>query len=312
MPFLTDAKQAGLTKTEEAIVSYIAANADEATRMSLHELASASYTSPASVTRLSRKLGYASYSEMQLGIARELAENGSLVPIDADFPQIDGSSAVQLASTLATLEVQAIRSTQRLMERTSLTPIVNEIVRRRMVCVFGMGFSNTCLHAFVANMQRLGYTVITETDASRARTLATDCDPRFLPILISYSGRTSVVSLAKLFARRRMRMVSITSEGTNELNQITTWNLPIARLEQTFANDRVAPITSVTSVEYVLNLLYLSVFYRARDKNALTLTESIVQQFDSAGIDGGMPTSERRGELDPGVMRDDYLSANHI
>lgn len=308
MPFLVDARRANLTKTEEAIVSYITANADEATRMSLHDLASASFTSPASVTRLSRKLGYGSYSEMQLGIARELAENGSLVPIDADFPQLDGSSAAKLASTLATLEVQSIRATQRLMEKASLTPIVNEIVRRRMICVFGMGFSNTCLHTFMANMQRLGYTVVTESDASRARTIATDCDPRFLPILISYSGMTSVVEIAKLFARRHMRMVSITAEGPNDLSGLTTWNLPVARLEQTFANDRVAPITSVTAVEYVLNLLYLSVFYRARDKNALTLTESIVQQFDEMGMQDASPTREGRANLDPALMTHDSVS----
>lgn len=157
MPFLNSARNASLTKTEEAIAAYIAENAEEVTRMSLHDLASASFASPASVTRLSRKLGFGSYSEMQVNIARELSENGSLVPIDADFPELDGSSTAKLAATLATLEVQSIRMTQRL----------------------------------------------------------------------------------------------------------------------------VAPIASVTATEYVLNLLYLAVFDRARDKNALTLTESFVRQYDA-------------------------------
>lgn len=289
MAFLNDARRAGLTKTEEAIVSYIAENAEALPRMSLHELASASYASPASVTRLSRKLGYASYGEMQVSIARELAENGSLVPIDADFPDLDNSSPAKLANTLASLEVQAIRSTQRLMAQINLNPIVNEIIRRRMLCVLGLGFSNTCIRTFKANMERLGYTVITETDWSRARTIATECDVQFLPILISYSGATDTVDMARLFKARGMRTLSITSEGTNDLKDLTTWNLPTARMERPFINDRVAPIASVTSTEYVLNLLYLAVFDRARERNALTLTESIVRQYDAMKISGEVP-----------------------
>lgn len=281
MPFLVSAKNAKLTKTEEAIVSYIAKNAEGIPRMSLHDLATASFASPASVTRLSRKLGYASYSEMQVSIARELAENGSLVPIDADFPTLDASSTAKLASTLATLEVQSIRATQKLLARVNLNPIVNEIVRRRMLCVLGLGFSNTVIHTFKANMERLGHTVVTETDWSRARTIATSCDVQFLPILISYSGKTDITDVARMFASRGMRTLSITSEGPNDLSAITTWNLPVARLERDFANNRVAPIASVTATEYVLNLLYLAVFSRARDKNALTLTESYVQQYDA-------------------------------
>lgn len=289
MAFLNDARRVGLTKTEEAIVSYIAENAEALPRMSLHELASASFASPASVTRLSRKLGYASYGEMQVSIARELAENGSLVPIDADFPDLDNSSPAKLANTLASLEVQSIRATQRLLAQVNLNPIVNEIIRRRMLCVLGLGFSNACIHTFKANMERLGYTVITETDWSRVRTIATECDVQFLPILISYSGGTDTVDMARLFKARGMRTLSITSEGSNDLKDLTTWNLPVARMERPFINDRVAPIASVTSTEYVLNLLYLAVFDRARERNALTLTESIVRQYDAMKIPGEVP-----------------------
>lgn len=298
MPFLANAQNVSLTRTEQAIASYIVENAEGVTRMSLHDLASASFASPASVTRLSRKLGYGSYSEMQVDIARELAENGSLVPIDADFPQLDGSSTAKLAATLATLEVQSIRLTQRLLAKVNLNPIVNEIIRRRMLCVFGLGFSNTCIHTFKANMERLGYTIITETDWSRARTIATECDVQFLPVLISYSGKTDIVGTAKLFASRGMRTLSITSEGPNDLNAITTWNLPVARMERFFANDRVAPIASVTSIEYVLNLLYLAVFDRGRDKNAYTLTESIVRQYDVMGIPGEVPVGKGHEDFD--------------
>lgn len=308
MPLLVSAGQAKLTKTEEAIVSYIAQNAEDIPRMSLHELASASFASPASVTRLSRKLGYASYSEMQVSIVHELAENGSLVPIDADFPELDGSSTAKLAATLATLEVQSIRSTQKLLANVNLNPIVNEIVRRRMLCVLGLGFSNTVAHTFVANMQRIGYTVITETDWSRARTIATNCDVQFLPILISYSGKTDIVDTARMFAARGMRTLSITADGPNDLNAITTWNLPVAHLEKVFTNDRVAPIASVTATEYVLNLLYLAVFDRARDKNALTLTESIMRQYDALGIEGAIPARGNTSKDDNGLTPRRYPS----
>lgn len=281
MSFLANAQRAELTQTEQMIAAYIANNAEDVVHMPLRDLASAAFASPASVSRLSRKLGYGSYGEMQVDIARELAEDGSLSYVDADFPELDGSSPVKLAGTLAALDVRAIRDTQKLMERVSLNPIVNEIVRRRMVCVLGSGFSNTCAHTFAANLQRLGYTVLVETDWSRMRTIAAKGDTMFLPILISYSGMTDVVDLARLFVARGMRTLSITSDGSNELRSLTTWNLPVARLEKVFANDRVAPITSVIATEYVLDLLYLAVFDRDRDKNARTLTEAIVQQLDA-------------------------------
>ena len=50
-------RHSGLTQTERHLRDYILQNPEQAARMSARELAAASFTSPAAVTRFCRKFG---------------------------------------------------------------------------------------------------------------------------------------------------------------------------------------------------------------------------------------------------------------
>lgn len=70
---LTEMK--GFTHQEQAVVRYILEHTEAILPMSAEELAKASYTSKATVIRLSKKLGLAGYQELKFQIVSESVQN---------------------------------------------------------------------------------------------------------------------------------------------------------------------------------------------------------------------------------------------
>ena len=283
MGFMASVSAAELTPTERVFAAYLIDHAIDVASMKLHDLADASFASPAAVTRFCRKIGYTSYLDMQLSLTRELAENGSLVDIDADFPSFEALSIESAAHTLFSLKNEALRETECLLKSFRWNPLVNEIVHRRAVSLYGLGFSNSVAQPFAACLQRIGHDVVLEVDDSRMRSWATTCSERHVSILLSYSGETGLATIARLLAARGMKTVSITANVSNSLAELTTWNIPVARMGEPLANDRIAPFASMTAMGYALDLLYLLIFERDRERNAALLRNSLAMQAKVRG-----------------------------
>ena len=61
-----------LSMTEEKLASYILANLGDIPHMTAQKLADLSETSPATVIRFSRKIGYKKYSDFKLAVSRSI------------------------------------------------------------------------------------------------------------------------------------------------------------------------------------------------------------------------------------------------
>ncbi|MCF0105324.1 MAG: MurR/RpiR family transcriptional regulator [Holdemanella sp.] len=269
-----------LSESEKVIYDYIIQNPNEVLKMTVRELAQASFSSPATIIRFCKKLNFDSYNMLKLELAKELKDHESLEDIDVDFPKFQSKTNIQIAREIASMEKDAITKTLNQLDMKVIDQVVNEIKRSSGVSIYGNGFSSNVSQNFESLLRRIGYNVTRELDNSRMTSWATTCDSNNFSILISYTG-FSTVDVAKILHKRNMKFVSISGNFNNELKKLSPYNIQIPALGEINAFNRVAPFTSNTEISYVLDVIYGVLFNRDYLKNSAKLQNSLsLQEFN--------------------------------
>ena len=106
--------QPSLSSTERQIAQFILDNPDETTTLTIRELARRSFSSPSSVVRICRVIGFQGYKELRHALTLELAtlgENGSHREKDIT-PQ---DSLQEIVEKVTHQNIQSLLDTQRLL-----------------------------------------------------------------------------------------------------------------------------------------------------------------------------------------------------
>ncbi len=272
-------RQGRLTTTEQAIVSYLVENPYDATRMSVRELAAATFVSPSAIIRACKRLGFKSFGDLKVELARQTEHASSFERVDADFPALDPDSPARIAATISSLEREGIKRTERLLGEVEWTPIVDAMEGAGGITVSAIGYSNLAAQGFIQNVRRLGYRVTECREVSLADQWIATCPRDEFHIIVSYSGETDdPVGYAKLLRRRGLRTLSITAEGDNTIKRLADWNLPLALTERKFVTSRIGFFQSLAETRYALDTLYSVLFARDWEANVRQLSAGLERQ----------------------------------
>ena len=132
--------QPSLSSTERQIAQFILENPDETTTLTIRDLARRSFSSPSSVVRICRVIGFQGYKELRHALTLELAtlgENGSHREKDIT-PQ---DSLQEIVDKVTHKNIQSLLDTQRLLLLDELEQCVELIANARTVLLFGIGSS---------------------------------------------------------------------------------------------------------------------------------------------------------------------------
>ena len=132
--------QPSLSSTERQIAQFILDNPNETTTLTIRELARRSFSSPSSVVRICRVIGFQGYKELRHALTLELAtlgENGSHREKDIT-PQ---DSLQEIVDKVTHKNIQSLLDTQRLLLLDELEECVELIANARTVLLFGIGSS---------------------------------------------------------------------------------------------------------------------------------------------------------------------------
>ena len=110
------------TENEKQIARYILKQPEAATRMSSRELARETFTSPTSVLRFCKKLGFHNYNDFKVNIVSELKS------IDLASTIVSrNENALLVLGKMATLEAQVIKETMRRASPEALEGIAKHL-----------------------------------------------------------------------------------------------------------------------------------------------------------------------------------------
>lgn len=255
------------THAEEEIAHYILNHGEDVLNYSIKELAKRTYTSPATIVRLCRKLGLEGYNDFKIKYSAELQFTLTKTKrIDVNFPFDQEDTYPQIAHKLGTMSEEVIEDTIKLIDFDDLRKTIELMNRYEEIDIYGNGNSMLAALAFQHKMTRIGKNVNIRSIEGEQIFLAYNTSPKHLAIVISYSGETAdIIRIAQALKEKGTKIIVITSLGDNRLSHFGNVVLRVGSREKIFT--KIAPFASNLSMEYLLNLIYACIFQRDYNRN---------------------------------------------
>ncbi|MCP3424872.1 MurR/RpiR family transcriptional regulator [Rothia sp. AR01] len=195
--------------TERAIMSYVLANQDRVVESSVQAVAHSTFTSPSSVMRLTKKLGFSGFSELKY------------------FLRHSRSAPTSEVADLVAAQRRDVEGTLAQLERADLGPVLHRMQRARTVYCYGTDFSSrTAAQELSKALLINGTSTVMVPGVKELKASLPAMDPEDLLVLISGGdGMPAQAELAELFLLRSLQTLAITRLGDRERSYNPEWML---------------------------------------------------------------------------------------
>ncbi|WP_104111130.1 MurR/RpiR family transcriptional regulator [Arthrobacter sp. N199823] len=160
--------------------------------LSIMELAEQTKTSPATVTRFCRLLGYAGYVPFRVSIASDLGRSDARESWKADIGRAFGpdDSPRDVLSTLVNAHTRSLEETAAVMDLAQMNKIARRIAMSHHVDIYGIGGSAVMAKELQSRLYRIGINAHHWSEVHAGLTSAAIQDSNTVAIGISNTGRT--------------------------------------------------------------------------------------------------------------------------
>jgi len=241
------------TKAAKQIARFIVQAPVQARDMSLRSLARSCETSPATVTRFCRDLGYDGFKEFQLDLAVALAQTHPF-----NLEQLArGASSKQIMWQVFECNRQSLDETEKLLDPTALARVARLIRRARRVVFLGIGGSSQVAHHAAQRFMSLGLVATAVTDPCEQIFASASLGRSDVLVGISHTGQTAQLIEALQAARRKgVHTVALTNypqsplAGAAEVKLVTAF--PEHRINVAVSSSRIAQMCVIDSLYFIV------------------------------------------------------------
>ena len=241
-------------EAEKKIADCIIERKEEVVDMTVAELARASKTSDATVSRFCRRCGFKGFHHLKMSLAREvMEEKNNGVQVSNDISRDDISQSLQniLANKIAELT-----QTVSMMDAKSLEKILRLIERASTVQVAAVGNTVPVALDFTFKLNQLGIRAVSGTIWETQMAYTLTLTKNDVVILISNSGTSRrLVTLAKGARENGCQVIAITNNGDSPVAKEADYVLITATREKLLLEDFClsrGPATMVAEILYLL------------------------------------------------------------
>jgi len=243
------------TETEQHIRNYILKNDRKIPNMSIYELAEATYTSTASITRFCHKIGMGSFKDLKIKVVSELnAFDKSSINL-LDSVEIKANDTPNVVSDKITkMTLQAIEETKMLLNEMDLLNVASIIYNCEQLDFYGVGESAVVAQDAFLKFFRIKNNVFYNSAETAQRIHAINSNDKHVAIVISYTGETAfIVNLIKTLKENNVKVISITGNTRNSVVNYADYALFVSSSESTY---RTGTITSRTTSLFMVDIIY--------------------------------------------------------
>ena len=253
--------RASLSAAEQQIARYIIDNPEEAALLTVRELAQRTFTSPSSVVRVCRSVGFEGYKELRRALVAELAALGdSGRHAEAELSPDD--SVREVVDKVTRKNIQSLTDSQRLLSPEAVEACAHLLDRSRCVLLFGLGSSLLVAHDTYLKLLRLDKPCVVNDDWHSQLLSARNATPADVGIAISYSGQTAeVIECMKALKANGVPTIAITRYSPSRVAELADYKLYIAANESLFRNGAMSSRIAQLNAVDILYTAYASLHY---------------------------------------------------
>lgn len=245
--------QQAMSGTETGIAQYICAHPEECAHLTIRELADRTYTSPSSVVRLCRFVGFDGYKEFRQELLLDvhtLGETGS-----HEEAELDGTASIpDIIDSITRRNIQCLQDTQYLLSPEEITACVELIRSARTILLFGIGASLCVARDAYLKFLRVDKPCILNDDWHSQLLQARNAAAEDVAIVFSYSGQTSeMIECMKALKENHTPIIAVTRSAPSPVAKLADHRLHTATNEYTF---RMGALSSRMAQLNVVDILY--------------------------------------------------------
>lgn len=245
--------QSAMSGTEATIAKYICAHPEEAAHLTVRELADRTYSSPSSVVRLCRFVGFEGYKDFRQALllnVHTLGETGS-----HEEAELDGTASIpDIIASITKRNIQCLQDTQYLLDEAEVTACVELIRRARTILLFGIGASLCVARDAYLKFLRVDKPCVLNDDWHSQLLQARNATAEDVAIVFSYSGQTTeMVECMKAMKETGTPVITVTRSAPSPVAKLADYRLHTATNEFTF---RIGALSSRIAQLNVVDVLY--------------------------------------------------------
>lgn len=249
-----------LSTSQSEVARYLLDKKLEIENMTIYELANKTYTSPATIVRLAKKLGYEGYESFKKDF---LDEQKYILThfknIDPNFPFHKNDTIQAIASKMTILAKETAEDTLSLIKHDDLQKAVSLLQKAKVIHLSAISYSLLLGQTFQLNMNRLGKFVNICSVEGEELFMNNLIRKEDCLLMISYSGQIDqMIQLAHLAKRKGVPVIVITSLGDNELKKYGDVVLNISTREKLYS--KIGGFVNENSIKLILDVLYACYF----------------------------------------------------
>ncbi|WP_425379662.1 MurR/RpiR family transcriptional regulator [Spiroplasma endosymbiont of Stenodema calcarata] len=219
---------------------FILKNLENIDKYTIYQLAFATYSSPASVTRMCQEIGLRGYKE--------------LIKILTSIYQKPALKEDTLANNLLRKIKFNLDETASLLQSEVINNFVEQIKQNKKLFLYAYGESGLWLESFYSRLLRIGINAFLDRDHENVRVSSQIIDSDTIILVLSLSGETkSVLELVKQARKKGVLIFSITKYLQNPLKKICDYHLALSYNPN---ENQLITKFGRYSMLYILDLIY--------------------------------------------------------
>lgn len=249
-----------MSASESKIALFILDNLETVSQLTIYELAKLTYTSPATITRLCRKLKTEGFTDLKVKLAKEVNVLGiSNERIESNVPFTKDESTVEIMKKIFDLNIQSLQDTYNNLDIEVLERIAHLIDDAPSTFMYGAGQSLIQSLDFQYKMFRIKKNVEVEANNGFLYMKSNTQPKDSIAIMISYHGKTSHnLEIIKNLQANGIFTILITGPNTNPLCMYANEVIHVPPQEELIR--KMASFSSRTATQLVLDMIYSIIF----------------------------------------------------
>lgn len=254
------------SRSEREVISFIEEEKEKIEDYSITYIAKKTYTSPSTLVRIAKKLGYSGWNDFKKAYLEEIHYlNSHFNDIDANTPFDEDESFMNIAYKIGQLHRESIEDTLSLIDQESLEKAIHILLNAHRIHIMAITNLVYAAEELVFKFRRIGVDARTYTDqhllAEAYMIPKEDCC-----IVISYSGQTEpLLQTAQVLKNKGVPLIAITSIGDNTLSHLSDTSLYVTTREKSYK--KISAYTSLESIHLLMDILYSCYFRCNYDQN---------------------------------------------
>lgn len=259
-----------LRKSERIVADYLRENAGSRLDYSITEFARLIGVSEATVSRVSRALGYQGYPDMKLSLAEGAGSRPAFANIPFEIDETD--SLITTSGNLVMMLAANMQGTQRLLDGDRLQRAITALRAAKKVVFIGVGGAAAMCEEASHLFMKAGLEVAAYNDTYSQIIAAANLDAQCVMVGVSHTGTTMGIANALTLARENgATTIAITNDPESAVGKaanitFATWqsSTPQVPLYGDFLEGRISQL-------FLIDVLYLGLLFMDRSNTSRSL-----------------------------------------